>query len=162
MITQLALLHPKEKFIGIEKYATVAYKAAKKGLQMNLKNFKIICDDIKNLANLIEDKVNCIWLTFSDPWPKARHQKRRLTHPNFLKVYAKILKPDGTLKFKTDNDNLFAYSVEMLQNEKWNILTLTHDLHNHIAERNNIMTEYEKKWAALGKNINYLVALPPK
>ncbi|TNK93325.1 tRNA (guanosine(46)-N7)-methyltransferase TrmB, partial [Mycoplasmopsis pullorum] len=102
-----------------------------------------------------------IWLTFSDPWPKARHEKRRLTYKTFLNSYAKILSKDGVLKFKTDNDKLFEYSIESLEENKWNITFLTIDLHNNEKNSDNIMTGYEIKWSSIGKNINYLEAKKP-
>ncbi|MGZ9428610.1 tRNA (guanosine(46)-N7)-methyltransferase TrmB [Mycoplasma sp. 1012] len=156
MLVQLAQNNPDIMYIGIEKYPTVALKSMKKAKKLNLKNFKIINRDISELPNLLEGKVDLIWLTFSDPWPKKRHYKRRLTYKNFLTIYQNLLTSNGLLKFKTDNDGLFEYSIESIQEFGANIINLTKDLHNSELSKNNIMTGYEKKWSDKGKNINYL------
>ncbi|MGZ9414586.1 tRNA (guanosine(46)-N7)-methyltransferase TrmB [Mycoplasma sp. AC157] len=156
MLVQLAQNNPDIMYIGIEKYPTVALKSMKKAKKLNLKNFKIINKDIAELPNLLEGKVDLIWLTFSDPWPKKRHYKRRLTYKNFLTIYQNLLTTNGLLKFKTDNDGLFEYSIESIQEFGANIINLTRDFHNSELSKNNIMTGYEKKWSDKGKNINYL------
>ncbi|MGZ9431430.1 tRNA (guanosine(46)-N7)-methyltransferase TrmB [Mycoplasma sp. 480] len=156
MLVQLAQNNPNIMYIGIEKYPTVALKSMKKAKKLNLKNFKIINKDIAELPNLLEGKVDLIWLTFSDPWPKKRHYKRRLTYKDFLNIYQNLLSPNGLLKFKTDNDGLFEYSIESIQEFGANIINLTRDFHNSDLSKNNIMTGYEKKWSDKGKNINYL------
>lgn len=156
MITQLAKNNPKINYLGIEKYQTVAYSAMKKGKDKNLKNFKIICEDIKNLNNLIDGKVEKIWLTFPDPWPKKRHSKRRLTHINFINLYKKFLLKNGKIYFKTDNDKLFNWTIKHLNENKIKMKNITNDFHNHKFFKDNIMTCYEKKWSLIGKKINYL------
>ncbi|MGZ9413581.1 tRNA (guanosine(46)-N7)-methyltransferase TrmB [Mycoplasma sp. Z386] len=156
MLVQLAQNNPNIMYIGIEKYPTVALKSMKKAKKLNLKNFKIINKDIAELPNLLEGKVDLIWLTFSDPWPKKRHYKRRLTYKDFLNIYQNLLSPNGLLKFKTDNDGLFEYSIESIQEFGANIINLTRDFHNSDLSKNNIMTGYEKKWSDKDKNINYL------
>ena len=158
MITELARLNPTTTFLGIEKYATVAAKALKRAKELNLENFNIICEDIKKLPELIVGKVDILWLTFSDPWPKNRHAKRRLTHSHFLKLYKQILSKDGVLKFKTDNDKLFEFSVEEMNEFGMEIVHITKDLHNTLRTKVNVMTGYEKKWSDSGKNINYVEA----
>ncbi len=156
MVTQLAQANPDKFYIGIEKYPTVAHKAMKKAQELKLKNFKIICEDIKDLGELIKGKVNTVWLTFSDPWPKARHEARRLTYKKYLDLYKNIITNDGSLKFKTDNDKLFEYSVEHIGEYGAELINVTRDFHKHKASSGNVMTGYEKKWSELGKNINYL------
>lgn len=158
MITQMAQENLQQFFIGIEKYPTIAYYAAKRAKLLKLENFKIATIDIKDITSHFKGKVDTIWLTFSDPWPKARHSKRRLTHPNFLSLYTKLLTSEGVLKLKTDNDKFFNYSVESLKAENWELITITRDLHNDNLNKSNIMTGYEKKWSQQGKNINFLIA----
>ena len=158
MITQLAKNNPKQHFIGVERYATVAHKAMKKAEELKLDNFHIVVEDIKNLPEIFKGKVNTIWLTFSDPWPKARHEKRRLTYKTFLDTYKLILNKNGVLKFKTDNDKLFEWSVEHMEECGWKLSNVTRDFHRHKASKGNVMTGYEIKWSEKGKKINYLEA----
>lgn len=158
MITELASLNPDKTFIGIEKFPTVAARAAKRAKELGLKNFFIICEDIVKLPELLQGKVETIWLTFSDPWPKARHEKRRLTFKSFLEIYKNLLTDNGVLKFKTDNDKLFEYSVESMENFGLQLSNVTRDFHNHKSSDGNVCTGYETKWSSLGKNINYLEA----
>ncbi len=158
MITELAKNNPNKFFIGIEKYPTVAHKAMKKAEKLELENFLIIDKDIKDLHELIEGKVKYIWLTFSDPWPKVRHEKRRLTYKTFLDLYKVILDKDGVINLKTDNDKFFEYSLESMKEYGMNILVNTADFHNSDYSKGNIMTGYEKKWSNQGKNINFLQA----
>ena len=158
MITQLAFDNPDKQYIGIEKFATVAHKAMKRAENLGIKNFKIILADIKNLPELLDGQVDTIWLTFSDPWPKVRHEKRRLTYKTFLDLYKEILSDNGVLKFKTDNDKLFEYSVEHMKENKVTLSNVTRDFHSEKYSKGNVMTGYEEKWSSQGKNINYLEA----
>lgn len=163
MLYQLALNNPHINYLGIEKYPTVAAKIIKKAENQKLNNFFIINQDVAKLETQIIGQVKEIWLTFSDPWPKKRHEKRRLTHPDFLKIYQTFLSDQGILKIKTDNDAFFEYSVKSIVNFGGRILNLSTDFHKSELSKNNIMTGYEKKWSSLGKNINYMeVQLPPK
>lgn len=156
MLTQLAANNPNNFYIGIEKYPTVVVKALKKAKELNLNNFQVICDDVSNLTNKFSGKVNEIWLTFSDPWPKKRHFKRRLTYKSFLDIYKSILSSDGTLKIKTDNDAFFNWSREHISDYGAKIIFETNDLHNSVKNINNVCTGYEIKWSQRGKNINYM------
>ncbi|CAM9114262.1 tRNA (guanosine(46)-N7)-methyltransferase TrmB [Mycoplasma todarodis] len=158
MITELAAQNPDKYYVGIEKFATVAHKAMKRAEKLELNNFSIIDKDIKDLPELIEGTVETIWLTFSDPWPKARHEKRRLTYKSFLDHYKNILSEDGVINMKTDNDKLFLYSLESMQEYGMEILAVTRDFHNSKWIEGNVMTGYEKKWSESGKNINFLRA----
>lgn len=159
MLVELALQNPEINYIGIEKYPTVALKSMKRAKKHQLTNFKILNLDIKNLLDNIQGKTKLIWLTFSDPWPKKRHHKRRLTYKNFLTIYEQLLTYDGILKIKTDNDDFFDYSIESLNQYGAKIINLSRDFHNSNLSKNNIMTGYEKKWSDQGKNINYLEAI---
>jgi len=158
MITQLAFENPKTQYIGVEKFATVAHKAMKRAEKLGIKNFKIILGDIKDLPEFFDGKVETIWLTFSDPWPKVRHEKRRLTYKNFLNLYKEILSPTGVIKFKTDNDKLFEYSVEHMEENNWDLTNVTRDFHSEKFVKGNVMTGYEEKWSSQRKTINYLEA----
>ena len=123
-IHTLASENPDINYIGIEMYSSVLYE------------------------------VDRIYLNFSDPWPKDRHAKRRLTSEGFLNLYHTILNPDGYIQFKTDNRDLFDFSVETAENSPiWNIKELTYDLHHSEFLQGNIMTEYESKFVAEGKPI---------
>lgn len=158
MISQLAAKNPAKFYLGIEKEFTVAWKAAQKAQALNLKNLQIICNDINSLPFLVEGQVAQIWLTFPDPWPKNRHQSRRLTSAKFLENYKKILLPSGILRFKTDNDKLFAWSKTSLIANNWKIIRESNDLHGQQIIFDNVITGYEQKWLNLNKKINYLEA----
>ena len=113
--------------------------------------------DVKKFSG----KVARLYLNFSDPWPKKRHAKRRLTSPSFLDLYKKLLSKGAIVEFKTDNDGLYAYSLETLIARKdLKVLYHTTDLYKHLKDkynRDNVQTEYEKKFVAQGKNINKIV-----
>ena len=158
-IMELAKANPEINYIGIERYSTVLLKAVQKREQLANTNICFMCIDSKNMADIFDmGEVDRIYLNFSDPWPKDRHAKRRLTSPQFMEVYDKILKKDGTVEFKTDNRGLFDYSLESVPEAGWNILEYTFDLHHSEMAEGNVMTEYETKFAAEGKPICKLVA----
>ena len=156
-ILNMALNNPNINFIGIEKYASVASIAIKKIRDYKLPNLKIIISDIVNLEGILKDKVAVIYLNFSDPWPKDRHAKRRLTHSNFLKLYDTFFKDKCIIIQKTDNDNLFAYSLHSLKDYGYKIEEISYDLHKENID--NIMTEYEDKFSNKGITIKYLKAI---
>ncbi len=155
-IINMALNNPHINFIGIEKYSSVASVALKKLEEQDLSNLKIIIDDIQNLEEKLKNKVDVIYLNFSDPWPKKRHAKRRLTSKNFLELYEKFFKDKNTIIQKTDNDSLFEYSLNELTEFGYHIDELSYDLHNTKIE--NVLTEYEEKFSKLGIKIKYLKA----
>ena len=106
-----------------------------------------------------DDEVDRIYLNFSDPWPKDRHAKRRLTSVQFMNRYNNILKSDGVVEFKTDNDQLFEFSLEEIPEANWKLVDSTWDLHNNEELcKGNIMTEYEAKFSAMGNPIHKLIA----
>lgn len=156
-ILNMALNNSDINFIGIEKYSSVASVAIKKIMNYNLPNLKVIISDIVNLEELLENKVDLIYLNFSDPWPKARHEKRRLTSTNFLKLYDKLFKDKNVIIQKTDNDDLFEYSVESIKNYGYHIADISYDLHS--TNISNVMTEYEEKFSNKGVKIKYLKAI---
>lgn len=153
-------------FIGIEKYATVVLYALKNyqslsiDKDIHIKNLKMMCFDIKDILSYLKEKsIDKIYLNFSDPWPKKRHENRRLTSKYFLDIYKKLLKDNASIEFKTDNVLLFDYSVESLKDNSYNIQYMTHDLYSDKdAMMSNIQTEYEKKFAEKGQKICKLIA----
>mgnify|MGYP000769603331 CR=1 FL=1 len=154
-ITSLAALHPEINYIGIEKYSSVLIRAIEKQEDLQLPNLKFLRFDAEYLPDIFAPgEIAHIYLNFSDPWPKDRHAKRRLTSEGFLNLYHTILNPDGYIQFKTDNRDLFDFSVETAENSPiWNIKELTYDLHHSEFLQGNIMTEYESKFVAEGKPI---------
>lgn len=156
-ILNMAINNPDINFIGIEKYSSVASVAIKKMMDYNLPNLKVIISDIVNLEELLKSKVDVIYLNFSDPWPKARHEKRRLTSHNFLKLYDNFFKNKCVIIQKTDNDDLFSYSVESIKNYGYQIEEISYDLHN--TDIKNVKTEYEEKFSNMGVKIKYLKAI---
>lgn len=154
----LASKNPNINYIGIEKYSSVLIRAIEKQEQLQLANLRFIRTDAELLPEIFgENEVDGIYLNFSDPWPKDRHAKRRLTSPAFLERYRRILKPGGIVEFKTDNRELFAYSLESVRSCGWNVLYETEDLHNSPWAEGNIMTEYEEKFSAMGNPICKMV-----
>ena len=159
-IMEMAALHPEINYIGIERYSSVLLRALQKREQMELPNIYFMCIDARELAEVFAPgEVNRIYLNFSDPWPKDRHARRRLTSPDFMKVYDKVLAPDGLVEFKTDNQDLFTYSLEAIPEAGWKIDAFTRDLHhNEAMVQGNVMTEYEMKFSELGNPICKLIA----
>ena len=156
-IHQLAEKNPDINYIGIEMYSSVLYRALEKREQTDLSNLYFLRFDAKNITDIFEkNEVSRIYLNFSDPWPKDRHAKRRLTSSLFLDKYNIILKKDGYVQFKTDNRDLFDFSVETVKESNlWNLLSLSYDLHHSEFLEGNIMTEYESRFVAEGKPICY-------
>jgi len=151
-----AIKYPNINFVGIEKYDSVIVRAIQKSNELELSNLKLIRLDALNLGNIFEKEVDRIYLNFSDPWPKDRHAKRRLTSSVFLNIYDNLFKEDKIIEMKTDNIDLFNYSVESLNENNYNIEYLTNDLHNENID--NIPTEYELKFSNRGIKINKLIA----
>ena len=152
-----ALMNPNINFIGIEKYSSVASVAIKKMHEYNLPNLKVIISDVANLKELLAKKVDVIYLNFSDPWPKKKHAKRRLTSNIFLELYDFFFKDKCEIIMKTDNDDLFTYSLESLKEYGYKIAELSYDLHKEDID--NILTEYEEKFSKMGIKIKYLKAI---
>lgn len=159
-ITELAAAHPEINYIGIERYTSVLLKAVEKRSLMFLPNLYFLCVDARTLPDIFaEGEVDRIYLNFSDPWPKDRHAKRRLTSPQFMALYDRILAPEGQVEFKTDNMGLFDYSLESIPEAGWTITASTKDLHHSDMAEGNIMTEYEAKFSAMGNPICKLIAV---
>ena len=157
-ITTLAKLHPEINYIGIEKYSSVLVRAIEKQTELELPNLKFIRMDAENINDVFdENEVDGIYLNFSDPWPKDRHAKRRLTSRQFFARYEKLLKPEGKIQFKTDNANLFDFSLEEVDATNFKAAEISYDLHNSEWNEGNIMTEYEERFSAKGNPINRVV-----
>ncbi|MBQ4462965.1 MAG: tRNA (guanosine(46)-N7)-methyltransferase TrmB [Eubacterium sp.] len=199
-IIELAQKNPDINYIGIEKFSSVLIRAIEKyeqigdglieteltdlsidahevdHIKIDNKDFRpanlfFIRFDAEHIADIFDkNEVDRIYLNFSDPWPKDRHAKRRLTSPQFLSLYDQILAGDGCIQFKTDNRDLFDYSVEVVESDndgvavrdvpgntvsspRWHIDEITYDLHHSDQLEGNVMTEYEKKFVALGHPI---------
>lgn len=156
-ILEKAKRNPNINYIGIEKYATVLVYATKKLENENLNNLKIICLDAMNIDEIFDKEISKIYLNFSDPWPKKRHANRRLTSQIFLNKYSKIFKNDHIIEMKTDNRNLFEYSICSLSSnyifEEVNL-----NLYEEI-DSSNVPTEYETKFVNKGMIIYKLKAI---
>ncbi|MCR4695558.1 MAG: tRNA (guanosine(46)-N7)-methyltransferase TrmB [Pseudobutyrivibrio sp.] len=160
-ITSLAMANPNINYIGIERYTSVLLRAVQKVEEMEIPNLRFICFDAADIMDIFDPyEVDKIYLNFSDPWPKDRHAKRRLTSSTFLNRYNCILNKAGNIEFKTDNRGLFDFSVEEINNHiLWHIDEITYDLHNdEKMNAGNVMTEYEEKFSALGNPIYKLIA----
>jgi tRNA (guanine-N(7)-)-methyltransferase len=158
-IQTLAKQNPNINYIGIEKFSSVLIRALEKRPELETDNLVFIRMDAENINDVFdENEVDQIYLNFSDPWPKDRHAKRRLTSTQFLERYDNMLKKEGLLIFKTDNRGLFDFSLEQVEAAKWKLKNMTYDLHHSEFLEGNVMTEYEEKFVAEGKPINRLVA----
>jgi tRNA (guanine-N(7)-)-methyltransferase len=157
-IRNMAIKHPDINFIGVERYESVLMKAVqrKRNLEADktIDNLRFLCADARKLAEIFEvGEADKIFLNFSDPWPKDRHADRRLTSPYFLDIYDRILKSDGVIEFKTDNVGLFEYSLKVIKDSKWRLDFCSFDFHSEKESDENIMTEYEEKFAGQGNKI---------
>lgn len=159
-LTTLARLHPHINYVGIEKYSSVLLRGLQKLEENPLDNVRFIRMDAETICDVFdENEISKIYLNFSDPWPKDRHAKRRLTSRQFFARYDKILSQDGVVEFKTDNVDLFDFSLEEVTEANWTLRAFTRDLH-HDASMNegNVMTEYEERFSSIGNPIHKLIA----
>ena len=157
----LAALNPDINYIGIERYTSVLLRAVQKMDVNPLPNVHFLCIDAATLPDIFaKDEVDRIYLNFSDPWPKDRHARRRLTSREFLARYDQFLCKDGRIEFKTDNQDLFTFSLEEIEESSvWKLDASTRDLHNDaVLNEGNVMTEYEEKFSAKGNPICKLIA----
>lgn len=157
-IIENALRYPNINFIGIEKFDSVLVRAIQKSNELEIDNLKLVRLDANYIDTIFSKEISLIYLNFSDPWPKERHAKRRLTSPIFLEKYDKIFKSNAEIIMKTDNNPLFEYSKESLENFGYQIKAITRDLYQEDISQN-IKTEYEKKFVKLGVKINRLEAI---
>ena len=144
-LMELARRNPDINYLGMERYSSVLLRALQKMEEEPLPNLYFLCEDAAN---------------FSDPWPKARHAKRRLTSTEFLARYNQVLASDGRIEFKTDNMDLFDFSLESVEEAGWKLVGCSRDLHHDpTMNEGNIMTEYEEKFSAKGNPIYKLIAV---
>ena len=152
-------------YIGIERYSSVLFRAVEKfdEEEEQIENIRFVCMDAAQITEVFSPgEVDKIYLNFSDPWPKKRHARRRLTSKEFFARYKSILAKEGAVEFKTDNDELFRFSLEQVEEAGWSLLSYTWDLHRDIAmKEGNVMTEYEMKFSSMGNKIHKLIAMQP-
>lgn len=152
-ITEMAKANPHINYIGIELFESVIVKALERAVDANIPNVKLLNVDAKKLTEIFEKgEVSQVYLNFSDPWPKGRHEKRRLTYKDFLDLYKTVLVEQGEIHFKTDNRGLFEYSLKSFSSYGLLLKYVSLDLHNSDFE-GNIMTEYEEKFSSMGQPI---------
>ena len=158
-IMTLAENNPDINYVGIEKYSSVLVRAIEKQEEKDLPNLYFIRMEAEDIAEVFDQgEVAGIYLNFSAPWPKDRHAKRRLTSTQFLARYEKILAADGQIVFKTDNRELFDFSLQQVEEtEHWQLLNYTYDLHHSEYVDGNIMTEYEERFVEKGNSICRMV-----
>lgn len=160
-IMDMARLHPNVNYIGIEKFSSVLVRAVEKQNEEQLPNLYFIRMDAEYIEQVFDKgEVDYIYLNFSDPWPKDRHAKRRLTSVQFLSRYQNILADRGGVTFKTDNRPLFDFSLEQVEEAGWILESKTFDLHHSEFAEGNVMTEYEKRFSEMGNPICRLVCRP--
>ncbi len=151
----MCLNHPNINYIGVEKYSSVICSAIKKINEYELDNLKILNMDVMNIPQYLYGKIKTIYLNFSDPWPKKRNTKRRLTSENFLKLYDNLFKDEKHIILKTDNDDFYEFSKESLLSYGYKIINETYDLHNSDIT-DSPKTEYEEKFSSQGVKIKYI------
>ena len=151
----MCLNHPDINYIGVEKYSSVICSAIKKINEYELDNLKILNIDIMDIPQYLYGKIKTIYLNFSDPWPKKRNTKRRLTSENFLKLYDNLFKNEKHIILKTDNDDFYEFSKESLLSYGYKIINETYDLHNSDIT-DSPKTEYEEKFSSQGVKIKYI------
>ncbi len=158
-LTELARRHPEYNYIGVEGQERVYLRAAQRVHEAGLSNIRFIGQFVRRPSECFgPGEIAGIYLNFSDPWPKARHAKRRLTHRRYLEEYRRFLDPEGVIAFKTDNDNLFEFSLEEFREFGAKVLDISWDLHASSLRAKEVTTEYEDKFKNWGKNILYLKA----
>ena len=158
-LREMAKQNPDVFYVGIERYESVIQKAIERIEREDPvpENVRFICMDAEKLRDVFADgEIDRVYLNFSDPWPKARHENRRLTSPRFMKLYEYTLKDEGQVEFKTDNMDLFDYSLESVPASGWELTYVTKDLHNEDVP--NVMTEYEEKFSSKGNPICKLIS----
>lgn len=149
-IIEKAIENPNINFIGIEKYDSPLVSAVKKLEELELDNLKLICLDALEIEEVFDHEIDKIYLNFSDPWPKKRHAKRRLSSNVFLNKYESLFKNEKRIEMKTDNDDLYEFSSESFIKNGYDIVKTDTNYYDTIR------TEYEDKFISLGKNINYI------
>lgn len=156
-LAEMAERHPGALFLGIEGHQGVLLRAAQKLSGQEISNARLLCAYVHDIRDFfLPGELDGLYLNFSDPWPKARHEKRRLTHRAYLASYRDVVREGGFLAFKTDNDGLFDFTLEEIEAEGYDILEMSRDLHHSEYAAENVMTEYEARFSENGKTINYV------
>ncbi len=160
-LTTLAEMYPENNYVGIEMFDSVLVRALEKvdGMEKPPENIRFLRMNAENLCSMFAPgEVSAIYLNFSDPWPKERHAKRRLTSVRYLERYERVLAPGGRVEFKTDNRDLFRFSLEQAEEAGWSLDACTCDLHfDETMNEGNVMTEYEERFAREGKPIYKMI-----
>lgn len=160
-ISAMAQRDKGANFLGVERVPDIIYKAAGRIEIKESSNIRLLFADVENLPYYFDEgEIDRIYLNFSDPWPKKRHERRRLTHPRFLEMYKKLLKKGGEIFLKTDNVDFFKFSVSSMIETGYSLQKITYDLH-HTSYDDNIMTEYEQKFSSQGNPICRFEAFAP-
>ncbi|WP_010487856.1 tRNA (guanosine(46)-N7)-methyltransferase TrmB [Lacticaseibacillus zeae] len=158
-IVAMAQAHPDYNFIALELQEAAIAMILKKQVALKLPNLQLVLGDGADLTDYFADgEISGLFLNFSDPWPKTRHEKRRLTYRDFLRQYQAIMKPNALLQFKSDNQGLFEYSLVSMNNFGMTFNLVSLDLHHDKRITDNVPTEYEEKFSADGGRIYELVA----
>ncbi|EST53189.1 tRNA (guanine-N(7)-)-methyltransferase [Brevibacillus panacihumi W25] len=153
-INTLAAQHPDIDFIAVELKAEVVLRAVQRTEYREIPNLAFVQYNAAMLTDLFADhEISRLYLNFSDPWPKTRHAKRRLTYSSFLQTYRQVLKPDGEIHLKTDNEKLFEFSLNQMAAERFQLRNITFDLHQSKLAQDNVMTEYEERFSSRGQRI---------
>lgn len=156
-ITSYAQKFPQRNFVAIEGHQSVVIRALEKTVETGTGNIRFVLEYVKDIRDFFDQgELAGIFLNFSDPWPKDRHAKRRLTYGKRLLQYLQVIADGGCIEFKTDNEDLFAFTLEQIEGESLEIAEMSRDLHRSEFAETNITTEYEDKFAGAGKNINYV------
>lgn len=150
-IYEMAINNPEILFIAIEKYSSALYKLIQRLEEKPIDNLKVICIDALDIDKIFDKDIKVLYLNFSDPWPKKRHHKRRLTSEIFLNKYESIFKQEKRIIMKTDNQDLFEYSIISFVDKGYKVKDISLDLHN--KDTFNIKTEYEEKFSSKGFKI---------
>lgn len=158
---ELAQRHPDQKFVAVDVKADRLQKGAYEAEARGLTNIRFLRARADQLADCFEPgSVGTIWLTFADPFPKKRSAGRRMTHPTFLAIYRSLLRPGGSFIVKHDSPEFFAWSLEQLVHEQWQIKELTFDLYeSDLAQKYDVMTTYEQRWISEGRTSSLVRAV---
>ncbi|NCU39087.1 tRNA (guanosine(46)-N7)-methyltransferase TrmB [Candidatus Saccharibacteria bacterium] len=159
---ELAARHPEQHVVALDVKADRLQKGAYDAIEQTLTNIVFVrarADQINEL--FAPSSISTIWLTFSDPFPRARSAGRRLTHPSFLRKYAAVLRPRGRLLIKHDNPDFFQWTLEQLVAEKWQINEISFDLHeSELNDEYKLLTGYEQRWLSEGRTSMFVAATP--
>lgn len=167
-LSECATRRPDALFVGLDKYTPIVARAAALAMERHLTNVRILDLDIERALGILPEHAFAeIYLNFSDPWPRRRNAIKRLTHPRLLTVLSQLLAHDGALEMKTDNVDLFNFSIDMLLSSGWTLTSVTTSLPNAAPEDDAhlpryIQTEYEQRFRALGIAIAHLRAVAPR